>query len=82
MVCEDNQSYQKWILGIGSLVNIVLNSLWIPSLGIEGAALATVVTQVVTSMIAPLFFARTRENTGFILQAMHPKVLKELIRKN
>lgn len=82
MVCEDNQSYQKWILGIGSLVNIVLNSLWIPSLGIEGAALATVVTQVVTSMIAPLFFARTRENTGFILQAMHPKVLKELIRRN
>lgn len=80
MVCEDNQVYQKWILGIGAGANLIMNSLMIPVLGISGAALATVLTQVITSMIAPLFFRRTRENTGFIIQGMNPAVFIDVLR--
>lgn len=79
MVCENNQVYQKYILGIGAAVNVVLNALWIPLFGIAGASFATLVTQVVTSMIAPLLFTRTRENTLFILKGMNPAVFFRVI---
>ena len=79
MVCENNQVYQKYILGIGAAVNVVLNALWIPLFGIAGASFATLVTQVVTSMIAPLLFQRTRENTLFILKGMNPAVFFHVI---
>ncbi|MDO5120998.1 MAG: polysaccharide biosynthesis C-terminal domain-containing protein, partial [Erysipelotrichaceae bacterium] len=66
-------------LGIGAAVNVVLNALWIPLFGIAGASFATLVTQVVTSMIAPLLFTRTRENTLFILKGMNPAVFFRVI---
>ena len=79
MVSENNQKYQKYILGMGAAVNLVLNYLWIPKAGIIGAAAATLLTQMVTSMIGPLFFRRTRENTLFILKGMNPAVIIRVI---
>lgn len=78
MVCEDNQLYQKYILGIGAVTNLILNSLMIPKMGIYGAAFATVITQIMTSTIAPLFFKATRENTRLIMEALKPSVLKHV----
>ncbi len=78
MVCENNQKYQKYILGMGAAVNLVLNALWIPRFGMIGAACATLLTQVVTSMIGPLVFPDTRENTMFILKGMDPSVCLRL----
>jgi O-antigen/teichoic acid export membrane protein len=43
---------------LGILCNVVLNALWIPRLGIEGAALATVVSYGVTLALYYLFAAR------------------------
>ena len=74
MVSENNQKYQKYILGIGAAVNLVMNYLWIPRFGTVGAAAATLLTQVITSTIAPLVFPRTRENTLFILKALNPAI--------
>ena len=81
MVCENNQKYQKYILGMGAAVNLVLNALWIPRFGMIGAACATLLTQVVTSMIGPLVFKDTRENTGFILKGMNPAVCIGIARQ-
>jgi O-antigen/teichoic acid export membrane protein len=47
-----------------------LNAFLIPSFGIEGAAAATLITQIFTSMLAPLFFKETRQHTVIVLRAV------------
>ena len=69
ILCEGRNRYVKYYLGIGALVNLVLNTLWIPVWGIEGAAFATLITQIVTSLIAPLLFRETRVHTRIVLDA-------------
>ncbi|MCR5449560.1 MAG: flippase [Solobacterium sp.] len=81
MVCEDNQKYQKYILGIGAAINLVLNYVLIPKYGILGAASATLITQITTSTLAPLIFRRTRENTMFIMKGANPAVVYGVIRQ-
>ena len=69
VLAEKKNKYVKYYLGIGAVVNLILNSLWIPSFGTNGAALATLVTQVTTSLFAPLLFKETRMHTKIVLEA-------------
>lgn len=69
ILAEEKNKYVKYYLGIGTIVNIVFNFLWIPKFGINGAAFATLITQVVTSLIAPLIFKETRKHTQIVMRA-------------
>ena len=69
VLCEKKNKYVKYYLGIGAVVNLILNRTLIPAFGIEGASIATLVTQIVTSMIAPMFFKETRIHTKYVLEA-------------
>ena len=69
ILAEKKNRYVKYILGIGAVINVILNIVWIPVFGINGAAYATLITQIVTSLIAPLFFRETRCHTGIVLKA-------------
>lgn len=79
MVTENNQKYQKYILGLGAIVNLILNALWIPSFGISGATVATLITQIITGVFGTLLFKETRENTLFILKGLNPAVIKQVL---
>ncbi|MGM9679881.1 MAG: flippase [Eubacteriales bacterium] len=52
--------YVKYYTFIGAVVNLVLNLLVIPVWGIVGASITTLFSQIVVSLIAPLFFKETR----------------------
>lgn len=69
ILCENKNKYVKYYLGIGTVVNLVLNYVMIPVWGINGAAIATLITQIVTSMIAPVLFKETRYHTLIVLRA-------------
>ena len=69
VLAEEKNKYVKYYLVIGVGVNLVLNAVMIPFLGIEGAAIATLITQITTSMIAPLFFKATRAHTKIVIEA-------------
>lgn len=81
MVCEEKENYQKQIFGIGFVLNVITNFALIAGFGMNGAALATLVTEILTSLIIPSFFSATRENVKLILQAMKPSTLIDLIRE-
>jgi O-antigen/teichoic acid export membrane protein len=70
ILSENKNKYVKYYLGLGAVVNVVLNAFLIPSFGIEGAAAATLITQIFTSMLAPLFFKETRQHTVIVLRAV------------
>lgn len=51
-----------------AVINVFLNLALIPVLGAAGAALASLITQICTSMVLPLFFKGMRRNTILMLQ--------------
>ncbi|MBR2903445.1 MAG: flippase, partial [Clostridia bacterium] len=69
IVNEGKQKYVKYYLLFGALINLVLNATMIPWIGIYGAALATLITQIVTSVVSPLFFKETRAFTKIVAQS-------------
>ncbi len=68
IVCENKNKYVKYHLGIGAVTNLIFNSLMIPIWGIKGAAIATLVTQIVSNMVAPALMKETREIAGITIR--------------
>lgn len=70
IVCEDKAKYVKYYLGIGAVMNVILNYLLIPKFGPGGAAAATLATQIFTSVLAPAIFKETRIYTKYVGEAL------------
>lgn len=70
MICEGNQNYTKHILIWGVIVNLALNAIGIPILGMNGAAIATIATEFMCCFIAPLFYKSTRIYVKYLLQSI------------
>ena len=69
ILSENKNKYVKYYLFIGVIVNLILNAVLIPIFGISGAAFATLITQICTSVIAPLLFKQTRVHTKLVWEA-------------
>lgn len=61
---------------MGAVTNFGLNLLLIPRIGMIGAAIATLATQIMTGFIVTLFFKNTRENNRFLIEAFMLKGVK------
>lgn len=70
LVCENKQKYLKYMYVSAVFINIALNYFWIPIWGAAGAAAASLVTQIFTSIILPLFIKELRRNSILMLQAI------------
>lgn len=70
IVAEGKGKYSKYHLGLGVLINVLLNLVLIPRLGIAGAALATVLTEICTCFITPLITKATRPHPKLVVQAI------------
>jgi len=70
ILCEKKNKYVKYYLFIGVIVNLILNYTMIPIYGINGAAVATLITQITTSIIAPLFFKETKIHSKIVWDAV------------
>lgn len=79
LICEGKSKYEKWFTLLGAVTNIILNLIFIPILGIKGAALATLATQIMTNFIIPIIFKETRENSIYMLESL---LLKDVISKS
>ena len=79
ILCEKKNKYVKYYLAIGALFNITMNLLLVPIFGITATCIVTVLTQIVTSTISPLFFKETRIHTKIVLDSF---LLKWYFNKN
>ena len=69
LVCEGKVKYEKYFAGIGALCNFIMNIIFISLIGINCAAIATLLTQIITNFIVPGIIKDTRENSVFIIKA-------------
>lgn len=73
ILCEKKNKYVWRYLLFGSIINVILNVCLIPFFGIIGAALATVLAQFTSAIIAPVFFKETRIHTKYVLESFFLK---------
>ena len=76
LICENKKRYVFVFSAIGAACNCVMNYLFIPVWGIEGAALATLVTQILANFIIPLLFKSTREYGKLVVEALFLRKLQ------
>jgi len=69
-VPQGKQKYEKYLAAAGAVCNLVLNALLIPVWGINGAAFATLITQLFTNVIMGFFIPAIRENNILILKSL------------
>lgn len=80
IVCNNKQKYLIYTYMAAAISNILLNLILIPLWGATGAALASLIAQVITVIVAPLFIKDLRENTILIIDAIRLKGLKEALK--
>ena len=69
ILCEKKNKYVKYYLFIGSTFNLCMNLIFIPMYGVIAAAIIALLTQFVTSIVAPLFYKETRVHTKLVIDS-------------
>jgi O-antigen/teichoic acid export membrane protein len=70
IVCERKQKYLKYLYLGSAILNVALNYLLIPAWNVNGAALASLLTQMSTIFLFPLMFRDLRPNVKLIWDAI------------
>ncbi len=70
IVCENKQKYLKYMYLGSAILNVILNFMFIPTMGAAGAALASLLTEISSSIALPLLFKEMRPNVKLIFQAI------------
>lgn len=70
IVCMERQKYLKYIYFSAAVCNVILNLVFIPLWGATGAAVASLLTQIITSFIAPLFIKNMRDSSVLMIKAI------------
>lgn len=83
IISEKYEKQAKYFVYLGAIVDIVLNYFLIQKWGAIGAALATLVTQLVVFFVAPLMFRETRRHNQIFFGCFKQwPFLYQLIKKN
>ena len=70
LINENLQKYTIIYTLTGAITNVVLNYLLIPSLGALGAAITTLISQIVADLLTLMAFKKTRKSSIMILKAI------------
>ena len=80
ILAEDKQKY-LWIINLsGAAANVLLNYFLIPVMGIMGAALASLITQIFTNVIIGFIIKPIRYNNTLMFRALNPVYLKGIAK--
>lgn len=80
ILAEEKQKHLVVINLVGAGLNIILNLVLIPKIGINGAAIASVITQFFTNIVFVTIYKPTRR-TGYLQwKAINPKYLYEVLK--
>lgn len=81
-ILANNLQRYLWKINLmGAGANIILNALLIPIIGINGAAVASLITQFFTNVLVGYIITPIRPNNAIMIQAINPYVLKEAVKK-
>ena len=81
-ILANNKQRYLWKINLmGALANVIINALLIPSIGIYGAAIASLVTQIFTNVIVGYIVKPIRQNNAIMVRGLNYKLFAEAVRK-
>ncbi len=81
-ILAENKQKFLWILNLsGAVINVVLNFIFIPTWGINGAAFASLATQIFTNILMNIIVWPLRKNNILMFKGLNPKLLIEMIKR-
>ena len=78
MTCENKEKYSLLYSFIGSMINVILNSILIPRYNITGAAIATLISQISSNICAFLLIKNARNISLMLIKSLNPLRTKGL----
>ncbi len=72
MTCTKNDKYSIIYSVTGCIVNVVLNFILIPKIGIIGAAIATLISQIFSNIISFMFVKEARKISIMLIKSLNP----------
>ena len=81
ILADEKQKYLWKINLFGAIANVVLNYILIPLIGINGAAVASLITQFFTNVIVGYIIKPIRSNNRLIIEAIKPRYLLDAFKK-
>lgn len=79
MVCENRQKYLKYLYVSAAVINVGLNLALIPHWGASGAAVASLTTQMLTTILLPMLIRPLRPNAKLMWDAI---CLRDVLPRN
>ena len=80
-ILANNLQHLLWKINLmGALANIVLNAALIPVIGIYGAAMASLITQVFTNVIVGYIIVAIRPNNHIMMKSLNPRNVTDAFR--
>lgn len=70
LIAENKQKYTLLYTIVGAIVNVLLNTIFIPTIGAKGAAIATLLAQLMANVFSLMPFKDTRESSIMILKSI------------
>lgn len=80
ILTEDKQRYLTPINTCGAISNVVLNFIFIPIMGINGAALASLLSQFITNVGTGFIFKAIRHNNTLMFRALEPQLFLKTVK--
>ena len=81
IVAENKQKY-LWIINFsGAILNVVINYILIPLYGINGAAIASLITQIFTNFVLGFIIRPIKDNNRIIIDSLNPNNIFAVIKK-
>ena len=81
ILAEGQQKY-LWVINLsGAITNVMLNFIMIPFLGVVGAAIASLITQIFTNVVIGFIIKPIRRNNCLMIRGCNPKRLIELLKR-
>lgn len=71
MICEKKEKYSTFYSFFGCFSNIIINALLIPKYGMIGAAIATLISQIMSNVVAFLFFKDAKILSKMLLKSLN-----------
>lgn len=80
-ILANNRQKYLWMINLsGALANVVLNIIFIPFIGLNGAAIASLITQIFTNVIVGYMISPIRENNRLMIESLRPGILLAVIK--
>ncbi len=70
IVCENKQKYLTPVYASAALANVILNLIFIPLYGASGAAVASLIAQILTTVVLPFMIPALKENSKLMIEAI------------